>query len=552
MLRHLSIRNYILIRELEMDFDNGFTVITGETGAGKSIFLGALGLILGERADMSVLSNESEKCIVEGSFEINGVVEPDFFQQNDIEYDTTCIIRREILPQGKSRAFVNDTPVALHILKQLSEKLIDIHSQHSTYLLSDNTFHLSLLDAVAGTSSLYKSFLKQWDDFKKKQALLAQYKAELSVKEKEADYFNFLLNEIEELNTLPGEDEELEQQILSLRHAEKISATLHEVSQRMKLGEPDIHSQLVQIQNLLKSIADVYPRVTQPIERLKSAIIEIDDIASEISSMITTVQSDPQLLAQSEERMNRIQRLLHKHKLNNSAELLTFGEELKKKLSDIEFDNEKINQMEKECSDDENRLKSIAFELSEKRKQIIPTLEKNISEILKSLAMPNAVFRVRMETESQLSSRGFDKVEFLFSSNIGEPPQELSKIASGGELSRVMLALKSVIAQTAQLPTLIFDEIDSGISGEAAKKMAEIFSKMGEKIQLIVISHLPQIAARAKSHILVSKRTEAQTTITEMKPLAHEQRVIEISKMLGGNNYTESTYRTALEMLQQK
>jgi len=549
MLTHLSIRNFILIRELEMDFHDGFTVITGETGAGKSIFLGALGLILGERADIASVSDPSSKCVVEGTFNIQNVIEPAFFEEHELDYEDVCIIRREILPQGKSRAFVNDTPVGLHILKQLSEKLIDVHSQHSTYLLAHSAFHLSLLDAAAGTNNLYNTYLKNWEVYRKTQSTLEELKSELSKKEKDIDYYSFLLAEIDELNTYSGENEELEHQILVLQHSEKIKSVLSEVSGQLKNDDNDIHGRLIHLVSLLNTITSVFPDISDIPERLRSAAIELDDIASEISSLESSVLSDPSMLFTVENRMNNIQRLLHKHKVVHSSELLSLKEDFAQKLNDIEISNDAIISLEKQSEHEYSELQTLAEELSYQRQQIIPQLEKKITEILSTLAMPHAVFNVSHFQENLLSARGLDKVSFLFSSNKGEEPQELSKVASGGEMSRVMLALKSVIAESSMLPTLIFDEIDSGISGETAKKMAGIFTEMGKKIQLIVISHLPQIAAKAQSHMLVSKRIENNATITTMALLENNQRAVEISKMLGGDKYSDAAYNTALEML---
>jgi len=549
MLTHLSIRNFILIRELEMDFHDGFTVITGETGAGKSIFLGALGLILGERADIASVSDPSSKCVVEGTFNIQNVIEPAFFEEHELDYEDVCIIRREILPQGKSRAFVNDTPVGLHILKQLSEKLIDVHSQHSTYLLAHSAFHLSLLDAAAGTNNLYNTYLKNWEVYRKTQSTLEELKSELSKKEKDIDYYSFLLAEIDELNTYSGENEELEHQILVLQHSEKIKSVLSEVSGQLKNDDNDIHGRLIHLVSLLNTITSVFPDISDIPERLRSAAIELDDIASEISSLESSVLSDPSMLITAENRMNNIQRLLHKHKVVHSSELLSLKEDFAQKLNDIEISNDAIISLEKQSEHEYSELQTLAEELSYQRQQIIPQLEKKITEILSTLAMPHAVFNVSHFQENLLSARGLDKVSFLFSSNKGEEPQELSKVASGGEMSRVMLALKSVIAESSMLPTLIFDEIDSGISGETAKKMAGIFTEMGKKIQLIVISHLPQIAAKAQSHMLVSKRIENNATITTMALLENNQRAVEISKMLGGDKYSDAAYNTALEML---
>lgn len=549
MLKHLSIRNFVLIKELDIDFSNGYSAITGETGAGKSIFLGALSLLLGNRADVSVISDKENKCIIEGEFIIDGIIDRDFFIINEIDYDETCLVRREINSQGRSRAFVNDTPVPINVLKELGEKLIDIHSQHSTILLSQNSFHLKLLDAVANTTEEFKAYSKSWNDYKKLKNELSILKNELNEKELEQDYFNFLLQEIKDINPQLGEKEILEQEVDVLRNAEKIKAMLFESANNFKFEDHNILSVLQKSHNNLISISNFFPKVAPLVQRIESLIIELDDISVELNQLNESVQIDPERNIIIEERLNSVNNLLYKHKLSDISDLLELQNGFSEKLEQIDEIRDSIKLKEKELSLIEQKLTKQASFISEKRREVTPMLETKIVEILKDLGMPNARFKVKQNVSDFLSSNGFDEVGFYFSANKGEEIAELSKVASGGEMSRLMLALKYIVASVSQLPTLIFDEIDTGISGEIAKKMSAIFTQMGKSIQLIVITHLPQIAARATHHYSVLKVENKDNTVSKMIKLNEEVRIIEIAKMLGGNNYSESAHKTALELM---
>jgi len=550
MLKHLSIRNYILIRELEMDFHHGFSVITGETGAGKSIFLGALGLLLGDRADISAVSENTDKCIIEGTFNIKQAVEPSFFDENDLDYDENCVIRKEITSQGKSRAFINDTPVNLSILKSLSEKLIDVHSQHTTILLAKNSFHLALLDAVTGTSSEFKTYQNLWGEYKKTLAHIDQLTKATAELEKEKDYFSFLVNEIESLQPGLTEKEDLELELKVLQNAEKIKSVLLETSSELKFSEPNIHGQLSRVLHLLDSITNDIQQAAELSERLKSACIEVDDIATELSALESKISHDPNRLLQVEERLDALQSLFHKHRVQSTEELLSLSKTYSEKIKEAQDHDEQLEQATKIADKQLNELTHRADLISQKRRAIVPKLEEEITNILSMLAMPSAQFKVEMNRTENLSGRGFDDVAFLFSANKGESIQELSKVASGGEMSRLMLALKSVIARSSNLPVLIFDEIDTGVSGETAKKMASIFAEMGKTIQLIVITHLPQIAARADWHMRVIKKETAQETYTVMLHLDEQERIHEIATMLGGENFSATALQTAQEMIE--
>lgn len=549
MLQHLSIRNFILIRELDIDFQEGFTVITGETGAGKSIFLGALGLLLGERASADEISDPNLKCIVEGEFKIRNNVERTFFTDNDIEFNEHCIVRREIHPQGRSRAFINDTPVSLNVLKEFGEKLIDIHSQHSTILLSKNSFHLSLLDAISKTTDLYEDYLQKWAEYRTLITRLDFLKNNIEKQEKERDYYAFLVEEIEHAGINSEEMQALEEELKMTQHAEKIKTVLDGAVQSLKLSDQNMMKVLQQLFASCKSISDVFPQIDSLNDRMQSTMIDLDDIASEITVLNDKFSIDPTRVVQIEERLDLLNGLLHKHKVFTVNDLLKLKLEFQNKITTVDQQEEEITTLEKRVAEINKQLIFSAGEISAKRKVIIPQLEMKIISILTELGMPNAQFQVKMTISDQLSSKGFDEVAFFFSANKGEAPQELSKIASGGEMSRLMLALKSVIAESAALPTLIFDEIDTGISGEIARKMGIILKKMGNPIQLIVISHLPQIAAMASHHMLVSKIETDKTTYSVMENLKGEQRIIEIAKMLGGERYSDATLMTAKELM---
>lgn len=549
MLKHLSIRNFVLIKELDIDFKNGYTAITGETGAGKSIFLGALSLLLGNRADISVISDKDNKCIIEGEFFIEGIFDKEFFVLNEIDFDNNCIIRREINSQGRSRAFINDTPVSINLLKEFGEKLIDIHSQHSTILLSQNSFHLKLLDAVAGTTEEFKIYSKLWNEYKKVQNELINLQAELKEKELEQDYFNFLLSEIQEVSPKQGEKEKLEQELDILQNAEKIKSVLFDSSNILKYEDQNVLSILQKIQTNVNSISKVFPNVDVLAERIQSVLIELDDITNEFSFLNEEIQVDSERNMEIEERLNRLNNLLYKHKLSDTDDLLKLQLEFNDKLEQIDIVKQAILVKQDELELLNVKLKQKAKKISDDRKKVVPMLESKIVEVLRELGMPHSRFKVKQSISESLSINGFDEISFYFSANKSEEVAELSKVASGGEMSRLMLALKHLIASVSQLPTLIFDEIDTGISGEIAKKMSSIFTQMGQNIQLIVITHLPQIAARAMHHYSVLKVETTDSTVSRMIKLEEEERLVEIAKMLGGDNYSESAHKTALELM---
>lgn len=549
MLLKLTIQNFVLIKKLEIDFKNGFTAITGETGAGKSIFLDALSLLLGSRADSSIISDKNQKCIIEGEFNLEKIIDSDFFAKNEIDYCPLTIIRREINPQGKSRAFVNDTPVNLNLLKEIGDKLIDIHSQYTTLLLSQNSFHLNLLDTISDNIKNFKKYRKIWEEYKKSTHEINLLKEELNNKEREQDYLSFLLNEIQELNPQENEKENIEYQLNLFQNSEKIKSAFYNSANILSVNENNALAQLKQIKNNLNSIHKIFPDVEPLLNRIDSLIIEIDDIATEITNINEKIYFDQEQIVEIETRLNKINTLLFKHKVLSTFDLLQLKNDFTNKIEETEQIKENLRYKEQKSSELFDELKTLANNLSNSRKEIIPLVEKKIIELLVELGMPNAKFQVKHVINDNLTTNGIDDVSFYFSANKGEDVQELTKVASGGELSRLMLALKHLIASVSNLPTLIFDEIDTGVSGEISKKMSNIFVQMGKKIQLIVITHLPQIAAKATNHYSVTKIETEDKTYSEMTKLNFDQRLIEISKMLGGDNFTVASENAAKELL---
>jgi len=548
MLKQLSIENFILIRSLYISFNNGFTAITGETGAGKTIFLDALGLLLGDRADGSILSDKNKKCIIEGEFDISFFNKKKFFQNNDLEYNDLCIFRREILPQGRSRAFINDTPVNVALLKTLGEELIDIHSQHSTMMLAKPAFHLLLIDSIANTKKEYSEFQKLFIQHKKLSENLNQLKINLSNSEKEKDYYNFLLSEITELSLQPNEKNQMEEELSFLQNAEKIQTVVSSSNAMLDDSENSIINKLNKTILQLSDISQFFSKAGEFSERLNSCKIEIEDIATELSG-IDFSSSEMSKIQLIEDRLNKIYHLLHKHKVKKIEELVELQREFQNKINETDYLSKQIDETEKELEKLHSKLVALSKSLSKQRNSVIPKVEKKITSIIQELGMPNGKFEIKNDTNNAISIRGIDDIKFYFAANKGDTLQELMKTASGGELSRIMLALKSVIAEVSQLPTLIFDEIDTGTSGEIAKKMANIFQNMGKTMQLLVITHLPQVAAKATNHIKVYKTETENTTFSNLKIVANKDRAEEIAKMVAGEKISSASIKTAEELM---
>ena len=549
MLASISIKNYALINELHIDFSSGLSIITGETGAGKSILLGALGLVLGNRADSSTLKNTTRKCIVEAILSVEKYNLQDFFETEDIDYEINTIIRREILPSGKSRAFVNDTPVTLSVLTALRSKLIDIHSQHQTLQVSDQQFQFQLLDAFANNESKLASYqrgLTQYTSEKKKleEILQAQREANLQY-----DYNSHLYNELLEANLVEDEQEALEEKLEKINNVEEIKQNLSEALQLTTDDTIGIQNLLYSLENKLTKIAPYSKEYQELSERISSVKIELDDIVSELESANEQVDFNPLEATQLNDRLQLIYNLQKKHYVNSISALLLILEELSTKVSTVENAEQRLLDQETIVTEIANKLDAIALKISEARKRIIPTVSKQLEAILDNLGMSHARFQIQNNITEQYYKNGKDVLSFLFSANKGGQFGELKKVASGGELSRIMLAIKKVMSENSQLPTIIFDEIDSGVSGEISNKMAHIMSQMSQQMQVITITHLPQIAAKGNQHYKVYKEELNNTTTTSLKQLSEDERIVEIAEMLSGKNISDSALIHARELL---
>ena len=549
MLSSISIKNYALINELHIDFSSGLSIITGETGAGKSILLGALGLVLGNRAELSTLKNTTKKCVVEAVVGIDKYNLKDFFETEDIDYEPNTILRREILPSGKSRAFVNDTPVTLSVLTLLRARLIDVHSQHQTLQVSDQQFQFQLLDAVASNDSnltSYKSELAKYISEKNRleEIQLAQREATLQY-----DYNAHLYNELLEAKLIEDEQELLEEKLEKINNVEEIKQNL---SEALQLATDDT----IGIQNLLYSLEQklakisMYSKEYQELSyRISSVKIELVDIIGEIETANESVDFNPSEADQLNDRLQLIYNLQKKHYVNSISELLSIQSTLSEKVSRVENSEQLLAEQEAIVEEIANKLDIIALKISDARNKIIPKLSKQLENVLADLGMPHARFQIQNTLSENYYKNGKDVLQFLFSANKGGQYGELKKVASGGELSRVMLAIKKILSENSQLPTIIFDEIDSGVSGEISNKMAHIMSQMSQKMQVITITHLPQIAAKGNQHYKVYKEEVNNITTTNLKQLSEDERIVEIAEMLSGKNISDSALIHARELL---
>jgi len=549
MLKHLSIQNYALIDKLEVDFSDGLTIITGETGAGKSILLGALGLIAGSRADAQSLQDKTKKCIVEASFNIKDYSLKDFFWANELDYEVTTNIRREITPEGKSRAFINDTPVTLTQLKGLAERLIDIHSQHQTLTLNGTEFQLSVVDAYANHTDLLSEYALNFKQFKAVKKALDELMQRESQAKKELDYFQFQFNELEEANLKSGEQLQAEQELETLNNAEDIKLNLSKAASGLNGGEQNLLTSLNEIKALLASLAKFKPEINDLSVRLNSSYIELKDISYELENIEQDIVYDPKLIEKLTIQLDIIYRLQQKHQVKSVEELISIKDELSNKLLEFSSLETGIEKTKKELNIIQKSLKILAKKIAADRKKEIPKIEKEIASLLSSLSMPNAQLKIEhIETEI-LGANGTDSVNFLFSANKGSDFKELNKVASGGELSRLMLSIKSLIAQLTALPTIIFDEIDTGVSGDVADKVGSIMNLMANAMQVITITHLPQIASKGQSHLFVYKEDKNNKTYSNIKKLSADERVQEIAKMLSTGTPTAAAISNAMELL---
>ena len=549
MLTRLSVRNYALIRELDVELENGLTIITGETGAGKSILLGALSLILGNRADTSVLLDKSEKCVVEGLFRIDGYDLEEFFLNNELDYEVTTILRREINPAGKSRAFINDTPVTVNQLKEIGSRLIDIHSQHQTLMLADNNFQLNVIDSFAGTIAQKAGYRSAYAGYRKIIKEYAGLKEQSDKNISDLEYYQFQLNQLEEARLRKGEQEELEREQELLAHAGEIRLALETSSALLQSEEASIVTKLRDVRSAISKISSFLPGGEELVSRLESLYIELDDLACEIEKASSKVEADPGRLAKVDERLDLIYSLTRKHRVQNLDELILKEDEIKGLIRSAGSAGERLQEMERMIAEEETSLRATAEQMSQKRKAVLPEVERRITDLLRQLGMPNGKFRIELSQSSSLSPTGTDYADFLFSASRQVPPENIAKIASGGELSRVMLSLKSLLTRNMNLPTIIFDEIDAGVSGEIADKVGQILSRMGKYMQVVNITHLPQVASQGSRHYHVYKDESGDETITRIRLLSDSERIMEVARLLSGSEITETAIKNATELL---
>lgn len=548
MLRNLSIENYALIKQLEIEPSSTLNIITGETGAGKSIMLGAIGLLLGKRAESKVVFDESRKCVIEGIFDIKAYEMKVLFQEFDLDYEAECIIRREISSNGKSRAFINDTPTTLDALKAIGSRLMDIHSQHETLALGNNTYQLQIIDIIAGNKELLSSYKTAYADFKEKQRIHKDLIEEGSQISKESDYNQFLFDELDKAQLQSGEQQELEEELSKLEHAEEIKTKLNEALQIADQAEFNASSMLQELKLALASISSYGKSYETLRERLESVQIELKDIVGELEDEDSKVDVDPQRTIECQDRLSLIYKLQQKHQVSSVDELLSIYDELGNKVLRVSNLDEAIEEAAKAEAAALKKCKEEAQKLSESRLAVFENFCSSIKGLLADLGMPNASLQVKRQ-EVDLSPSGFDSIDILFSANKGIAPSPLKQAASGGEFSRLMFAIKYILADKTALPTIVFDEIDTGISGEIAIKMAQMMRKMASKHQVITITHLPQIAAKGQSHYFVFKDESEQTTSSQIKLLSEEERLREIAEMIGGKNPSSTAYESAKELI---
>ncbi len=549
MLTHLSIINYAIIEQLELSFSNGFTVVTGETGAGKSILLGALSMILGQRADTGVLKDKDKKCIVEGQFELAQEDFLEFFSRNDLDFESTTILRRELNNKGKSRAFINDTPVTLNLIKELVSRLIDIHSQHQTLQIKNNAFQTNVLDAFAGNSILFSDYQRIYQNYKKELQKLNELQNLASNSSADNDYLQFQVKEIEELGLKSNEKEELEKELAIINNAEEIKNVLN-ISDNILSNSEISATQLVKEaeQHLLK-ISGCSTGFKELYERFRSINIELDDITNEIANYNDSFSFNPEDLNYLNERLGKIYALEQKHRVNSTEEILERLSEFKQQLKEVDSYDEKVLEQQQKVNYLKDQVYKLAGELSVLRNKFKKQLEENVTAVIAELGMSDAEFVIQLSKIEEPNELGVDGIEFLFSANKGIAPQQLSKVASGGELSRLMLTFKSILVKTKKLPTIIFDEIDTGVSGDIAEKMAEMMDEIAVQSQVISITHLPQVAAKGNEHFKVYKHNKNDKTLTSVSKLKEEERVEELAKMLSGRDLTAEARENAKVLL---
>ena len=551
MLRQLYIRNFTLIDELDITFKPGFSVITGETGAGKSIILGAIGQILGNRADARMVKAGCDKCVIEAHFDLSNYDLEGFFDDNDIDYEPEdCIIRRELKANGKSRAFINDTPVALTTARELGQQLVDIHSQHQNLLLQKEDFQLNVVDIIAHNSQLLNDYRTLFDGYAKAKAALREKEEECEKDRANEDFLRFQADELVKAQLVDGEQEELEQELETLSHAEDIKGALFDADNLLSGDDRCITQSCKTMLSRLSDIGDVYPAIRQVTERLDSAYIELKDIARDISNLAESIDFDPARLTMANERLDTIYTLQKKHHVESVAELIAIRDSLTARLNDITNSEDMLEDMRRQVEDMHRKATEAAARLTESRQEAARRVTEQLLAQMTALGMPNARFEIKFETK-ELAADGADRISYMFSANKNVPLEPIAQVASGGEVARVMLSLKAMISGAVKLPTIIFDEIDTGVSGRVAEMMAQIMRQMGRADrQVISITHLPQIAALGNTHYKVEKTDTDDTTISRMRMLGHDERIKEIAQMLSGSNISDAAIENAKSLLE--
>lgn len=553
MIKSLYIQDFVLIESMRIPFSDGLMVMTGETGAGKSIILGALALVLGQRADTKTIKNGANKCLIEAIFDISRYELDDFFKENDIEeFGDECILRRELYASGKSRAFVNDSPVSLTIMKRLGGRLIDIHSQHENLRLGEGGFQLKVLDIMAQDDALLKTYKQAFKHHRKLKKELEDLRELTARMNREEDYARFQLNELQEANLAADEQEELEQEQETLSHAEEIKGALYKISDLFDGQDVSALPLLKEGISTLQRLEAYYPKVVEINERLRSAYIELDDIASEADSLKEDVEFNPERMDWINERLTQIYHLQQKHRVASVQELLDLQEAFAQQVDAIANSDEQIARLEKEQKQAYKELLSHADQLTSVRKAAAQTMAKNLVERVRLLGMPNTHFEIGFQRYEEPTENGLDEIDYLFSANKNAPLKPIGETASGGEISRLMLCLKSMIARFTALPTIIFDEVDTGVSGDIADKMGDIMQALAQKMQVLTISHLPQIASKGDKHYLVYKTDVEEHTVTCIKVLSEEDRILELARMLSGANLSDASIANAKDLLENR
>jgi DNA repair protein RecN (Recombination protein N) len=551
MIRQLSIRNYAIIDELDIHFSEGLTMITGETGAGKSILLGALGLIMGKRADTKVLYHTDRKCIIEGFFAIDKYELKRFFEENELDYDPELVIRREISPSGKSRAFINDTPVTLNVLQALTASLVDLHQQFDTLDIQEESLQLRMLDALAGNKRLLADYKIHFEDYQANKRSLNQLQQAASRSSREQEFLQFQLDEFEKAGLEEGEQESLEEELALLNNAEEIRRISGLAFVHLSDSEQSIVSQLQELSVSIGQISSFHSDIQALSERLQSALVELEDLAGELENVAEDTEHNPGRQQEVQERLDLIYRLQAKHQVNSIEELLQIQDELQQQIEAIGDQSAEIERLKKRIAEQEKELKEMSEMLREKRITVIPEFEQKVKALLAELSMGHAVLKVEVSPLEEFTATGADAVQFLFSANVGSRLQSIRDVASGGELSRLALVTKSLVASAIPLPTLIFDEIDTGISGDVALKMGRILRKLSDEHQVVSITHSPQVASKADTHYFVFKKVKEDRTVTNVRELNEDERIRAIAVMLSSNPPSESALQNARELVKE-